>query len=44
MAYRLMVRSQQLSYYIYILKIGINVFCKYTAPDGEAEQAKNNNS
>lgn len=29
---------------LYILKIGINVFCKYTTPDSEAEQGKNNNS
>lgn len=29
---------------LYILKIGINVLCKYTEPDSEAEQGKNNNS
>ena len=29
---------------LYILKIGINVFCKYTKPDSEKEQGKNNNS
>ncbi|MEH2425224.1 MAG: hypothetical protein V7K48_31280 [Nostoc sp.] len=29
---------------LYILKIGINVFCKYTEPASEQEQGKNNNS
>jgi len=29
---------------LYILKIGINVYCKYTEPDSEGEQGKNNNS
>jgi hypothetical protein len=29
---------------LYILKIGINVYCKYTEPDSEGKQGKNNNS
>ncbi|WP_375510277.1 hypothetical protein [uncultured Nostoc sp.] len=29
---------------LYIFKIGINVLCKYTKPDSEEEQGKNNNS
>ncbi|MEH2167916.1 MAG: hypothetical protein V7K41_14820 [Nostoc sp.] len=29
---------------LYIFKIGINVLCKYTEPESERKQGKNNNS